>query len=141
MICQFLSDIPNLGVHAYFTSLTFSATLLVILANLTPGIYYAWSHYALRANEARLEGMSTLKMVKLGAAVLLWLTSGLMRRGPLLRYNEVKLGTGFGVSSTKDAEADPEGPNVIDWEGCPLLKLVTLSQVSQNKSVLIRTTA
>lgn len=48
-----------------------------------------------------------------------------------MRYNEVQLGTGFGISGTKDVDADPEGPNVIDWKGCPLLKLVILSQVSQ----------
>lgn len=96
MICQFLSDINNLQIHSHFTNLTFMSSLLVILISLTPATFYAWSHYALRANEASLEGMSTLKLLKLGTAVLIWITSGLMRRGPLLRYNEVKLGTGFG---------------------------------------------
>lgn len=130
MICHFLSDISNLRVHSQFTNLAFLASLLSITLNIAPEIYKAWSYCAVEPDRVK-QGTSTLRLLTSTAGILLWLTIGLMRRGPLLRYNEVQLGTGFGISGTKDVDADPEGPNVIDWKGCPLLKLVILSQVSQ----------
>jgi hypothetical protein len=128
-VCHFLADIPNLHLHADFTVWAFISSLFLIAIALAPGCYYAWSHYALSATSTHIQ-VTTLDATKLATLLLVWVTSGCMRRGPLLRYNEIKLGTGFGVSASTDIEADPTGPNVIDWRGCPMLKLVTLSQVS-----------
>lgn len=127
--CQFLSDIPNLHTHANFTVFAFLSVLVVIVLNLLPGLYYVYSHYALNV-ESELGPVPMAKSGKMAMLITAWLMSGLTRRGPLLRYNEIKLGTGFGVSATKNVEVDLNGPNVMDWAGCPMLKLVTLSQVS-----------
>jgi hypothetical protein len=72
--------------------------------------------------------MSTRKLVKLGVLLATLSAAGLVRRGPLVRYDQAKLATGFGVSAT-DQEV-VEGSNVIDWEGSSMLKLITLCQVS-----------
>lgn len=121
--CCFFSDIQNLQLHADFTLVAFSTIVSMILIQVSPKLYEVLQV------EGAAESDSSLWMAKIGVLIVSWLVCGLIRRKPLLRYDEIHLATGFGISATQKVDKTDQ-PNVKDWEGCPLLVLVTISQVS-----------
>lgn len=126
--CSFLEDIVSLPLHARFTLIAFLSACLMVFIDTTP---IAQSLWHLRTNGQRVP-LTWIAKAKMVSGMATWLATGSMRRGPRLRYDEIKLGTGFGIPGNKDEKVEDGGEecNVIDWYGSPVLGILTMWQVS-----------
>lgn len=116
----------HMRLHRNFCQLAFFALLAAIIIRWLPWLVYVYQH-----KQADDTPATPLDYARIAVGVLVFAAAGLMRRGPLLRYTPPKLGTGFGISGDMyNTQMDPAEPNVLDWEGSPMLGYVTLSFVS-----------
>lgn len=133
----------------------FLATLSLVIAHSMPSIAYTVATH----RGAPLVHSYTLSTLRTAALVIAFLASGVMRRGPKLHYEPLRLGTGFGVNAApdevlggdmikgkikpgdsevllrrSDASVDQETrANVLDYHGCSMLSFVFLAYVSEIK--------
>lgn len=133
----------------------FLATLSLVIAHSMPSIAYTVATH----RGAPLVHSYTLSTLRTAALVIAFLASGVMRRGPKLHYEPLKLGTGFGVNAAPDEvlggdmikgkikPGDSEvllrslnvpkdvekRDNVLDYRGCSMLSLISIAYVSKNR--------
>jgi len=142
----------NLPLHRAFCLVTFLTTLLLLVAHSMPGIAYTVA----TRRAAPLAHSYTLSNLRTAVLLVAFIAAGLTRRGPKLRYEPLKLGTGFGINASPDdvpggdvikgkiKAGDSEAllqptvdradvgqqDNVLDYQGCSMLSFVFLAYVS-----------
>lgn len=144
------ASISNLGVHRTLCELTFFLSLFSLILHALPNVAYT---VLTRRRTPRVHNSVWLGSIRTIALLSTLFSSGLMRRGPRLRFSPISLGTGFGINaSTGEAlggkavngkpgdsdvelqpkiEIDDETDNVLDYANSSMLSFIFLTYVCE----------
>jgi hypothetical protein len=135
-----LGGLANMRIHRTTCVATFLASLASILLHLAPDVLYT----LITKRGAPPVDAATLHAGRIHLLTLLaaFVSAGCMRRGPLLRAREARLGSGFGIAPSPSTDAfdwrklsldmdeDPNMMRVIDYGNSSMLTFLTLGYVS-----------
>lgn len=134
-----LGGLANMRMHRVACVATFLAALASVLLHLAPDVLYI----LLTKRGAPPVDAATLHAGRMHLLTLLaaFVSAGCMRRGPLLRAHEARLGPGFGIHPSPssdsfdwrnlslDMDEDPNMMRVIDYSNSSMLTFLTLGYV------------
>ncbi|KAL7420559.1 hypothetical protein Q5752_004510 [Cryptotrichosporon argae] len=124
-------------LHRVFVTATFWSLLAGLALHFVPDITFTLlTHRAAPTEPNRLIGLVRVLSTLGGLAA-----AGSMRRGPKLRCNPLRLGTGYGIradevdqtganlssDANEDHQTNGDGANVLDYDNCSLISLCTLA--------------